>query len=122
MESFHEELFKEYKIRMSNDETNIITVENPDSMGIKVYLILMNDEQTEALEALNAANTYRAFTMRCRESKNVTAVLKEARPKLEISPNELDSDPYVLCTPTATYDPRKGLNVRYHEEDPRLSK
>lgn len=84
---------------------------------------LMNDEQTEALEALNAANTYRAFTMRCRESKNVTAVLKEARPKLEISPNELDSDPYVLCTPTATYDLRKGLKgAREHSPDDFITK
>ena len=83
----------------------------------------MNDEQTEALEALNAANTYRAFTMRCRESKNVTAVLKEARPKLEISPNELDSDPYVLCTPTATYDLRKGINgAREHSPDDFITK
>ena len=61
--------------------------------------------------------------MRCRESKNVSAVLKEARPKLEISPNELDSDPYVLCTPTATYDLRKGINgAREHSPDDFITK
>lgn len=84
---------------------------------------LMNDEQTEALEALNAANTYRAFTMRCRESKNVSAVLKEARPMLEMSPNELDADPYLLCTPNATYDLRKGIKgAREHSPDDFITK
>ena len=84
---------------------------------------LMNDEQTEALETLNAANTYRAFTMRCRESKNVSAVLKEARPMLEMSPNELDADPYLLCTPNATYDLRKGIKgAREHSPDDFITK
>ena len=83
----------------------------------------MNDEQTEAFDALNAAYTYRAFIMHCRESKNVTAVLKEARPMLEMSPNELDADPFLLCTPSATYDLRKGIKgARDHSPDDFITK
>lgn len=89
----------------------------------KKAVSLMNDEQTEALEALNAANTYRAFIMRCRESKNVSAVLKEARPMLEMSPNELDADPFLLCTPNATYDLRQGIKgAREHSPDDFITK
>lgn len=89
----------------------------------KKALSLMNAEQSEALEALNAATAYRTFVMRCRESKNVTAVLKEARPMLEMSPNELDADPFLLCTPGATYDLRKGIKgVREHSPDDFITK
>lgn len=35
-----------YYYPLRGNMRDIITVENPDSMGIKVYLILMNDEQT----------------------------------------------------------------------------
>lgn len=70
---------------------------------------LMNEEQAAAYADFMAARAYQSYTIKRRESKNITATLKEARPMLEISPRDLDADCFLLCTPTATYDLRKGM-------------
>ena len=41
--------------------------------------------------------------------KNIAATLKEARPMLEVEQRNLDSDEFMLNTPTLTYDLRQGL-------------
>lgn len=71
---------------------------------------LMNDTQLEAYHAFLAAKAYQSFVIRRRDSKNITATLKESRPMLEISPRDLDADCFLLCTPSATYDLRKGMD------------
>ena len=70
---------------------------------------MMNEGQAEAFHAFLEAEAYRAYALKRRESKNITAALKEAQPVLEIEPGVLDRDWYLLCTPDATYDLRKGL-------------
>ena len=70
---------------------------------------LMNEAQMEAYRALLAAKAYQGFVIQRRASKNITATLKESRPMIEISPQELDSNPFLLCTPNATYDLRLGM-------------
>ena len=69
---------------------------------------LMNGEQTEAYSEFLSAKAYQVFSIKRRDSKSITAALKEARPMLEISPRDLDADPFLLCTPAATYNLRKG--------------
>jgi putative DNA primase/helicase len=59
---------------------------------------LFNDEQAEAYEAFLSAKAYQAFAIKRRESKNITAVLRKAHPMLEISPRDLDTDCFLLCT------------------------
>ncbi len=71
---------------------------------------LMNDAQLEAYKAYLAAKAYQSYAIQRRASKNITATLKESRPMLEISPRDLDSDCFALCTPEATYDLRKGVD------------
>ena len=71
---------------------------------------LFNDAQSEAYDEYLAAKAYQSYAVRRRDSKNITAALKEARPMLEISPRDLDADCFLLCTPEATYDLRKGLD------------
>ena len=84
---------------------------------------LMNEQQHTAYAAFLLAEGYRAFALKRRESKNVTATLKEARPVLEIEPGVLDKDWFLLCTPEATYDLRQGLNgVREHSPDDFITK
>ena len=84
---------------------------------------LMNDEQLQAYEDLQAAAAYRKFVIRRRDSKNITATLKEARPMLEITPQDLDSDCFLLCTPNATYDLRKGMDgARPHDPEDYITK
>ena len=60
------------------------------------------------LEAL----AYKKYALGRRESKNITNTLKEARPMLAISPKDLDSNCYLLCTPDGTYDLRLGMSGR----------
>ena len=79
---------------------------------------MMNEGQGEAFHAFLEAEAYRAYALKRRESKNITAALKEAQPVLEIEPGVLDRDWYLLCTPDATYDLRKGLDgAREHRAE-----
>lgn len=84
---------------------------------------LMNDTQLEAYRAFLSAKAYQSFAIRRRDSKNITATLKESRPMLEISPRDLDADCFLLCTPTATYDLRKGMTgAREHSPEDFITK
>lgn len=84
---------------------------------------LMNDVQLDSYHRYLDAKLYQSFSIKRRESKNITATLKEARPILEISLSELDSNPFLLCTPNATYDIREGLEgAREHRADDYITK
>ena len=69
---------------------------------------MMNENQAEVYQAFLAAKAYQSYVIQRRASKNITATLKESRPMLEITPQDLDANPYLLCTPDATYDLRLG--------------
>lgn len=85
--------------------------------------LLMTDEQRGSYNGYQAAKAYQAFAVKRRESKNVTSTLREARPMLEIAPADLDADCFVLNTPDATYDLRKGLNgARPHAAEDYITK
>lgn len=84
---------------------------------------LMNDTQLEAYRAFLAAKAYQSFAIRRRDSKNITATLKESRPMLEISPRDLDADCFLLCTPAATYNLREGIiGAREHSSEDFITK
>ena len=71
---------------------------------------LMNATQLEVYREFLAAKAYRTFSIDRRDSKNISATLKESRPMLEISPRDLDADCFLLCTPAATYNLREGVD------------
>ena len=84
---------------------------------------LMNDDQLVAYQAFLAAKAYQSFVIRRRDSKNITATLKESHPMLEISPRDLDADCFLLCTPNATYDIRQGMaGAREHSPQDFITK
>lgn len=84
---------------------------------------LMNDQQLEAYQDFLAAKAYQAFAIKRRDSKNITSTLRESHPILEISPKDLDADPFALCTPEATYDLRKGMvGAREHSPEDFITK
>jgi len=84
---------------------------------------LFNDAQAEAYAEFLAAKAYQSFAIRRRDSKNITATLKESHPMLEISPRDLDADCFLLCTPEATYDLRKGIaGAREHSPEDYITK
>ena len=55
-----------------------------------------------------SAVAYKQFALKRRDSKYVSAALKEWQPLCAIDVNELDKDEFLLNTPTATYDLRYG--------------
>lgn len=84
---------------------------------------IMNPEQLEAYRAFLEAQTYHKYVLHRRDSKNITSTLRESRPMLEISPRDLDSNPFLLCTPVATYDLRLGPDgAREHSPEDFITK
>ena len=84
---------------------------------------LMNEQQLEAYQDFLAAKAYQSFAIKRRDSKNITSALRESHPILEISPRDLDADPFALCTPEATYDLRKGMaGAREHSPEDFITK
>lgn len=82
-----------------------------------------NKEQATAYAEFMHAKNYEQFSLKRRDSKNIAATLKEARPMLSITPLELDSNEYLLCTPTATYDLRYGMaSAREHKPEDFMTK
>lgn len=73
-------------------------------------LSLMDEKQADAYDKYMAALAYRKFVLGRRESKYITACLKEVKPMVEIKPSELDRDPFLICTPNGTYDLRLGVD------------
>lgn len=68
--------------------------------------------QKAAYQQLTQASEYHAFVLGRRQSRNITATLKEAQPLLEVKASDLDADPYLLCTPAGTYQLTEGISSR----------
>lgn len=69
----------------------------------------LSDLQQVAYQRLQEASDYYKFVLGRRQSRNIAATLKEAQPLLEVRACDLDSDPYLLCTPEGTYQLTEGL-------------
>ena len=69
----------------------------------------IQEDQLKQFIAYMDASAYKSFVMKRRDMKYVVSALAAAKPMLEIEPSDLDSDPYLLNCPDATYDLRKGL-------------
>lgn len=83
----------------------------------------LNERQKESVQALQDARGYGKYIASRRKSTNIRATLTEAKPMLEIDPQLLDSDPYLLCTPGGTYDLREGtLSLRPHSPEDYITK
>ena len=78
------------------------------TLGPKKAAESFNKEQARSYERYTQAVEYKKYVIKRRDTKNITATLKEARPMLEISQQLLDADEFFLNTPDATYDLRKG--------------
>jgi len=91
--------------------------------GIKRARALFTEEQAKAYSDYADACSYSAFVVKHRESKFISAAITEARPMLEIDPAKLDADAFLLNTPDATYDLRKGVDgAREHRSEDFITK
>lgn len=83
----------------------------------------MSPEQLASYERFVYAQGYQKWAIRRRESKNITATLKEARPIVLIDPHELDRDWFLLNTPAGTIDLRDGIgSLRDHDAGDYITK
>ena len=87
------------------------------SMGPKKAAMAFSSEQARSFQKYENATTYRNYAIKRRDSKYITAALKEAHPMVEIDQRQLDADEFLLNTPLATYDLRIGLPSA-HEHTP----
>ena len=70
-----------------------------------------------------AAQTYYSFVMQRRNMRYVNSAMQAAQPMVSIKYEELDSDPFLLNTPEATYDLREGLmHKREHRAEDYMTK
>ncbi len=111
-------------IKKYSDELERIGVMNKIASVPKTKVeTVLNDDEYEVYKKYEEAISYYKYAIKRRESNNITSTLKEARPMLEIKPNDLDSDPYLLCTPYATYDLKKGTSgARVHSPEDFITK
>lgn len=79
------------------------------SVGPKKAVQMFNKQQAHAYEMYEDALAYKKYAIKRRDSKSITATLKEARPMLEIEQSTLDANEFLLNTPTLTFDLRQGL-------------
>ncbi|OPZ33523.1 MAG: hypothetical protein BWY97_00455 [Tenericutes bacterium ADurb.BinA124] len=82
----------------------ISTLQKGENLQDKISKDLFNDVQE-----LETNKQYLKFVYKRRDSKYISATLKEVRPIVEIMPSELNKNPYLLNTPSGTFDLRKGL-------------
>ena len=87
------------------------------SMGPKKAAMAFSSEQARSFQKYENATTYRNYAIKRRDSKYITAALKEAHPMVEIDQRQLDADEFLLNTLSATYDLRIGLPSA-HEHTP----
>lgn len=80
------------------------------AVGVKKAEKVFSDAQKRSFAKYEKALEYRKYAIARRDSRRIASALKEAQPMLEIEPKDLDPDEFLLNTPTATYDLRKGLD------------
>lgn len=91
--------------------------------GGKKLLEGMTSEQVAVYSEYVNAKSYYAFVMKCRNMKGLKAAMEAAMPLLEKQPDELDINPFLLNTPTATYNLTEGLTgTKEHDPEDYITK
>ena len=91
------------------------------AMGAKKAMAAFNEAQRRSFEKYERAGTYRKYAIKRRDSKYISAALKEARPMIQIEQRVLDADEFLLNLPSGTCDLRTGA-VREHNAQDYITK
>lgn len=95
-----------------------------NQLGVTAMLVAMSKakalaaftpEQSRVYQQMTAAQEWLKFIYKCRSDRTILAVMRQARPLALINPQVLDADPYLLNTPSVTYDLR---DTSRHEHSP----
>lgn len=88
-----------------------------EKMGEKDALGMFSDVQLEAYRSYKDALSYEKYVRNRRNVRNIKSSLEAARPMLEVKVEDLDKNPFLLNTPSATYDLRDGSRHEHNPED-----
>lgn len=91
------------------------------AMGAKKAMAAFNEAQRRSFEKYERAETYRKYAIKRRDTKYISAALKEARPMIQIEQRVLDADEFLLNLPSGTCDLRTGA-VREHSAQDYITK
>lgn len=91
------------------------------AMGAKKAMAAFSEAQRRSFEKYERAETYRKYAIKRRDTKYISAALKEARPMIQIEQRVLDADEFLLNLPTGTCDLRTGA-VREHNAQDYITK
>ena len=80
--------------------------------GGKKELAGLSDEQLQLFEEYLHAKSYYGFVMQRRNYKYVRSTLEMAKPIVMVPLEKLNTDPFLLNTPEASYDLAQGLDGR----------
>lgn len=91
------------------------------AMGAKKAMAAFNEAQRRSFEKYERAEAYRKYAIKRRDTKYISAALKEARPMIQIEQRVLDADEFLLNLPSGTCDLRTGA-VREHNAQDYITK
>ena len=91
------------------------------AMGAKKAIAAFSEAQRRSFEKYERAETYRKYAIKRRDTKYISAALKEARPMIQIEQRVLDADEFLLNLPSGTCDLRTGT-VREHNAQDYITK
>lgn len=91
------------------------------AMGAKKAMAAFSEAQRHSFEKYERAETYRKYAIKHRDTKYISAALKEARPMIQIEQRVLDADEFLLNLPSGTCDLRTGA-VREHNAQDYITK
>lgn len=86
-------------------------------MGPKKAMAAFNEAQQRAFDKYERAETYRKYAIRRRDTKYISAALKEARPMIQIEQRILDADEFLLNMPSGTCNLKTGTVQEHRAAD-----
>lgn len=87
------------------------------AMGAKKAMAAFSEAQRRSFEKYERAETYRKYAIKRRDTKYISAALKEARPMIQIEQRVLDADEFLLNLPSGTCDLRTGAAREHNAQD-----
>ena len=87
------------------------------AMGPKKASVQFNKEQARSFEKYEQAEVYRKYAIKRRDTKYISAALKEVRPMVQVEQSMLDADEFLLNTPYETINLVTGECLEHKAED-----
>lgn len=115
-----EEIYNEL-LRMEDDIEKSGIREILASMSEKKALAVFNEEQKSLYYKLISLQGYKKYAVKRGDTRAIHAALKESKPMLEIDHRELDTDEFLLNTPSFTVNLKTG-ECREHKADDYITK